>query len=280
MVQIIPTAEPFFFPGNAGQAGVLLVHGFTGTPQSLRPMGEYLNRTHGFTCLGIRLAGHATSPGDMARSRYLDWLASVEDGFDLLAGVAEHIYLAGLSMGGALALTLANRLAVRGIIAMATPFDLGNNWRLRVTGLLALLRPFLPKQGATAGADWYDKVAWRDYIAYPSNPVRSIAELEKLLVTMRGELPKIHQPVLLMQSRQDNYPIPESMPLILERLGASDKEALWIDGSSHVITLDAQREVVFKAAGDFIARLELRTAEPPSSQIRKLPLVTNHRTHL
>jgi carboxylesterase len=275
MAQIIPTAEPFFFPGAAGQPGVLLIHGFTGTPQSLRPMGEYLSRTRGFACLGVRLAGHATSPQDMARSHYQDWLASVEDGFDLLAGVAGHIYLAGFSMGGALALTLANRLPGRGIIAMATPFDLAHDWRLRVTGLLALLKPFLPKQAATAGADWYDKEAKKDYVAYASNPVRSIAELNKLLARMRAELPRVRLPVLLIQSRQDDYPIPESMPLIFEKLGSADKQALWIEGSSHLITLDAQRESVFMAAAEFIARLESGAVQAPSTDPAERPLVAD-----
>src|SRR5689334_2690073 len=97
MTQIIPTAEPFFFPGS--DVGCLLVHGFTGAPKEMRKMGEYLH-AQGFSVLGVRLAGHATRPEDMIRNNYADWLASVEDGFDLLSGAAQHIYLMGLSMGG------------------------------------------------------------------------------------------------------------------------------------------------------------------------------------
>ncbi|MEJ5224047.1 MAG: hypothetical protein WHV44_06280, partial [Anaerolineales bacterium] len=65
---IIPTTEPFFFPGRNNAPGVLLIHGFTGTPKEMRWMGEYLNEKHGFTCLGVRLTGHATRPEDMIRS--------------------------------------------------------------------------------------------------------------------------------------------------------------------------------------------------------------------
>ncbi|HLA87386.1 MAG TPA: hypothetical protein VJL10_05165, partial [Anaerolineales bacterium] len=72
--QLIPTTEPFFFSG--GRTGCLLIHGFTGTPKEMRWMGEYLNQ-QGLTCLGIRLAGHATHPEDMRRSRWTDWAASV-----------------------------------------------------------------------------------------------------------------------------------------------------------------------------------------------------------
>src|SRR5687768_128573 len=105
MPQIIPTTEPFFFPGN--EIGCLLVHGFTGGPKELRWMGEYLNK-QGFTVLGVRLAGHATRPEDMIRTNHTDWLASLEDGFQLLSGTAKHIYLMGLSMGGVLSLTAAS----------------------------------------------------------------------------------------------------------------------------------------------------------------------------
>ena len=67
MKQIIPTAEPFFLPGQPGKPGCLLIHGFTGAPKEMRWMGEYLSREAGFPCLGVRLAGHATQPADMIR---------------------------------------------------------------------------------------------------------------------------------------------------------------------------------------------------------------------
>ena len=75
-------------------------------------MGEYLN-AQGYTCLGVRLAGHATSPEDMIRSRYTDWIASVEDGYHLLRGVADQIFLVGLSMGGVLSLLMSTRLGCK-----------------------------------------------------------------------------------------------------------------------------------------------------------------------
>jgi carboxylesterase len=256
MSQIIPTAEPFFFPGAPDKPGVLLIHGFTGTPQSLRLMGEYLSLEHGFTCLGIRLAGHATSPEDMANTTYLDWIASVEDGFDLLLGIVDNIYLAGLSMGGALGLLLSTRLPARGVIAMATPFDLGYDWRLKITGILTLFQPYLPKRSTPPGGDWYDKQAWQEYVSYPCIPVRSVIQLRKLLDLMRTSLPSVTQPVLLMHSRQDEYPMKDSMSLIFDRLGTPNKEVLWLDGSGHVITLDAQRETVFRASADFINKVE------------------------
>src|SRR5512146_2812306 len=111
MPEIIPTAEPFLFPGS--RTGRLLIHGFTGTPKEMRWMGEYL-AGRGFSVMGVRLAGHATTPEDMIRAHWTDWVASVEDGYHLLRGIADHVYLIGLSMGGNLSLLLSTRLPVRG----------------------------------------------------------------------------------------------------------------------------------------------------------------------
>src|SRR5258708_801901 len=126
MTQIIPSAEPFFFPGS--RTGCLLVHGFTGSPKEMRPLGEYLNRK-GYTVLGVRLAGHATRPQDMIGSNWSDWTASVEDGYRLLQGAVDRIYLIGLSMGGALSLLMSTRLNVEAVVAISTPYKLAADWR-------------------------------------------------------------------------------------------------------------------------------------------------------
>src|SRR5215211_7952180 len=114
MNQIIPTAEPFLFLGKPGKPACLLIHGFTGTPKEMRWMGEFLNQ-QGYTCLGIRLAGHATNPEDMIRSNWTDWTASVEEGYRLLRGVSDSILLMGLSMGGILSLLMSTQLDVMGV---------------------------------------------------------------------------------------------------------------------------------------------------------------------
>lgn len=257
MNQILPTAEPFFFPGSS-ETGILLIHGFTGTPKEMRWMGEFLNRQHGFPCLGVRLAGHATRVEDMIRSNYTDWLASVEDGYALLSGVARRIVLAGLSMGGVLALTMAARLPTAGVIAMATPYGLPPDWRLNHTEWLSKFQPYLPKSSAPPDAGWFDKEAWKDHVSYPQNPVRSIGEFKKLLEAMRAALPTVTAPALLIYSRDDHYlPLGSeaSMNFIYNHLGSQRKEKLLLAGSGHVLTRDAQRDTVFHAAAQFVHSL-------------------------
>ena len=254
MSQIIPTAEPFFFPGN--RTGCLLIHGFTGTPKEMRPLGESL-AGRGFSVLGVRLAGHATRPDDMIRSRWTDWAASVEDGYHLLRAAADRVYLIGLSMGGTLSLWMSVQLQVGGVVAMSTPYQLARDWRLNYTGLLSKFQPYLPKSRMPPGAGWFDQGAWKDHVSYPQNPVRAIGELQRLLAEMRLALSQVRVPVLLIHSRNDDYVLPENMDRIYAGLvHAPDKARLYITGSGHVVTRDAAREEVFQAVYDFIRRAE------------------------
>jgi carboxylesterase len=254
MPQIIATAEPFLFPGS--RTGCLLIHGFTGTPKEMRWMGEYLARK-GFSVLGVRLAGHATRPDDMIRSRWTDWVASVEDGCHLLRELADRIYLVGLSMGGALALLLSTRLDVKGVIAISTPMTVPDDWRMNYIGLISKFRPYMPKSRFPPGYGWFDQAAWKEHISYPQNPVRSIAELNKLLIKMRLALREVRVPVLLIHSQDDGYVVPANMERIYAALtNAVEKTTLSVKGSGHVVTRDAAREQVFEAAANFILRLE------------------------
>ncbi len=89
--------EPFLLQG--GREGVLLVHGFTGFPRDMRPLGEHLNQ-QGLTALGVRLAGHGTHVDDLTRTHWRDWYRSVLDGYGLLRGLCSKVWVMGLSMGG------------------------------------------------------------------------------------------------------------------------------------------------------------------------------------
>jgi carboxylesterase len=256
MIQTIPTAEPFFFPGKGGKAniGCLVQHGFTGTPKEVRWLGEYLNK-QGYTVCGMRLNGHATRPADMVRSRGQDWLLSVEDGYNLLHSCCDQIFLLGLSMGGILALITASRFAVQGVVAMSTPYRLPSNPLLPFARILSLFVPYLSKGKGEPGADWYDKKSFKQHVAYPKNPVRSGAELNDLLAVMRLSLPQVTAPALLIHSRDDHYVVEGSMDAIFDHLGSRDKQKLWVEGGGHVITEEPTRYQIFKAVADFIQRV-------------------------
>lgn len=220
-------------------------------------MGEYLNSELGFTCLGVRLAGHATRPKDMVRSRWTDWTASVEDGYNLLRGAVNDVYFAGLSMGGALSLYMSTRLDVKGMVAMSTPYALPDDHPLWEIQLFSYFKAYIRKTREAPGTGWFDKQAYKDHISYPLNPIRSGAELKILLERMRAALPKVTAPVLMIHSRDDRYVLPENMERIFADLvNARDKTKVYITGSGHVVTRDAARQQVFEMAREFIRRLE------------------------
>jgi carboxylesterase len=260
MSQIIPTAEPFFFLGDSSKPACLLIHGFTGTPKEMRGMGEFLNG-QGCTCLGIRLAGHATDPEDMIRSRWTDWVASVEDGYQLLRGVNNKIFLIGLSMGGVLALLMSTRFAprVKGVVAMSTPSRLPTDYPIWFMQMISVVIRSRPKSKEPPGSGWFDKAAYKDHVAYAKNPVRSSAELKKLILEMHAALPRLNVPVLLMHSKDERYILPDSIEDIYARLvNLSDKTKLYITGSGHVLPRDASREQVFQSALEFIQRVNVQ----------------------
>jgi carboxylesterase len=253
MRQIQPGAEPFFFPG--GQTGCLLTHGFTASPQEVHDLGTHL-AGEGHTVLGIRVFAHGTQHADMNRARPADWLASIEDGYHLLAGQCDRIYLVGSSVGGTLSLILATQLTTCGVVTMATPIDLPPDPRLKrlkpILKPLSYLLPALPKGPPT----WHDPKAQEKRVAYTAYPLRAILELGALLAVMRTALPDVRVPALLMHSKNDRFIPPEHMQQIYERLGSSDKHMIWVEDSSHVITCDAEREVVFENVAAFIRRIE------------------------
>jgi len=244
---LIPTAEPFFFPGN--ETACLLIHGFTASPREMRGLGEYLHREHGHTVLGVRLAGHATTPEDMAHMRWQDWVASAEDGWHLLKSAGwENITLVGLSMGGAIALLLASYLPARGVVSMAAPYTIHIPWRERV---LAFFRPFIPKEQGQV----FDPAGFEGRVSYPVNPARSVLELEAMLGFLQRSLPQVRIPALVLHSRNDRYVPPVNAEEIYAALGSTHKKLVWVERSSHVVTLDAERETVYREVAAFVNSL-------------------------
>lgn len=140
--RIMPGAEPYFF--SRGPQACLIVHGFNSSTRENREMGQWL-ADQGFTVLGIRLPGHATTPADMRRVRWTDWLAAVEDGYSILKDSADTVFIMGQSLGGVLTMTAASTLPFDGVIGISTPFGLVKGWQsfLARPGLIKFLSFFI-----------------------------------------------------------------------------------------------------------------------------------------
>jgi carboxylesterase len=243
--------EAFYFPG--GRVGCVLVHGFTGAPKEMHSLGEHLG-AQGHSVLGLRLFAHATRPQDLFRARWQDWLADVENGFHVLHSVCDQIVIMGLSMGGMLALIAGARLPVAGVVAMSTPYRLRQDWFARLRPLMPAASLLIPHIGK-GRPDWLDAAAAGDHLEYPDYPLRAVAELFDLLAEMRGCLPFVRVPVLLVNSRLDQTVTPDQTEAIADCLAAASVERLMVEDSGHVVTRDAAREQVFQAAAAFVRRL-------------------------
>jgi carboxylesterase len=244
-IQTIPSAEPFFFPG--GKTGVILIHGFTGAPKEMRLLGQSLHR-HGLSVLGVRLAGHATQPEDMRRTRWWDWLASVEDGINFLSSSCDRIFYAGLSLGGDLALIAAARIPPAGVIAMSAPYTVDR--RARYLKLVSWLVPWYKKNGKPEE----DEDTPHRHVEYPAYPTRSLSELYAATQAMHQSLARISSPVLLINSKSDPTVPFEHAAKIINLLNTPEVDQVVLQTSGHVVTEDAEKEVVFDAAYQFIRK--------------------------
>ena len=249
-------AEPFFLPGD--KIGCLLVHGFTGTPNEMRSLGQALNQV-GHTVLGVRLFGHGTQTEDMIRARWWDWLASVEDGWNLLSKITDQIFIMGLSMGGILSLIFSARYTVTGVVAMSTPHHLPKDPRLPYAKLISHFVPFIPK----GEPDWHDQEAYQQLVSYKKDPTRSFAELITLIEEMQHSLNKINAPVLLINSKGDQTVKAEDhhQEMIFAALSSKDKSTLWVENSGHVVTCDSARQQVHQACVEFVERVLAKKTE-------------------
>jgi carboxylesterase len=243
--------QPFFLPG--GRTGCLLLHGFTGTPNEMRWMGDYLSG-RGFTVLAPRIFAHGTQLSDMYRARWKDWVASAEDGYHLLKGSCEKIAIVGLSMGGALSLYLGSYLPVSGIVAMAAPYRIHDPMVRRLRPILPLIS-LVYKSRAKGPSGIYDPMAEQAHVDYEGYPVRGGYELQELLTEIRSSLPQLKKPILLINSTLDEAVPPENAQAIYEAVSSTDKEIRMVEQGGHVIPRDLARQTAFSAAGDFIQRV-------------------------
>jgi len=244
---LVKNTEPFYYPGD--DTGCLLIHGFTGAPTEMRPLGEYL-AGFGYSILGIRLAGHGTKIEDLNRMHWQDWSASVLDGWHLLESTTKNIFLIGLSMGGALALYHASFLPAAGVVSLSAPYQIQADPRRTFLPLLSNFIPYVNKERS----DWQDKNAVKDHFSYAQYPSKAILQLDLLLESLREALPKINIPALLMHSIKDKGVTPKNMDLIYKALGTPEyqKQTIWLENSGHVITRDLDKEIVFRSVQSFI----------------------------
>jgi carboxylesterase len=234
---VMPGAGTFFFEGS--EVGCLLIHGFTGTPQNVRPLGDFLAR-RGLTVLAPRLAGHGTTVEEFEQSGPEDWVQTINTGLDQLKHTCSSVFAIGISMGGTLALhlgaTRASDLAGVGCI---------NGPVMDLPAFEAVANDAATP--ARLPAPWTDpRLLTHDRnaagITYLEIPKVTLQKALGLFKQVQGELGQVTVPTLLFFSRDDAIVDAANGPYILERLGASDKRLVELVDSAHEATLDFDLE--------------------------------------
>ena len=237
-----PEATPFSADG--GPVGVLVLHGFTGSPQTVRPWAEHLAQA-GLTVRAPLLAGHGADWRDLARTGWTDWYADAERAFTELYARCEQVFVAGISMGGCLALRLAEtqRDRVSGLV-LVNPSLAGDNPLIPLAPVLKYVIRSIP----SIGGDIKNPGAQEG--ALKKTPVASVATLPKMWKATAAELASVTQPVLVFRSTVDHVVGPASMKVLTAALPGAEVRPL--ANSYHVATLDNDAPEIFDGTLAFI----------------------------
>jgi len=225
--------KPFFHKGN--DKGILLIHGFTGSASHMRLIAQQLAE-RGYTVSTINLPGHATTEEDMARSTWQDWLqASKQATLDLMQQ-CRHVTVCGLSMGGVLALLVAQQMKVAACVPISAPMAVKN----RLLGFAALAAPLYKRVEWASPAKRHGGTDPEYDYGYTGFPTKKGADLNKLIRLARKNLFNITCPVLCVQSEQDETIWEGSADCILENVNSQQRQKLWLTGVPHVCTISPE----------------------------------------
>jgi carboxylesterase len=251
MTDLPPVPDPFDYPGNS--VGVLLIHGFTGSPSEVRPMGQYL-AGQGYTVVGPLLPGHGTDWQDMARRKWQEWADATERAYLGLESRCRIVFVGGGSMGGLLTLYAAERHPeIAGIIPMA-PALFTTDWQAGLAWLLKYFIKFSPYDPVRDGDDLTDPEARQRYLwSYMGTPMAAVEQLVLLQHAVRRDLHKVSMPTLIFQGTRDQSVKPESATFALNRITAKDKELIWLNNSGHCLWVDSEKDQVWQKAHQFVA---------------------------
>lgn len=241
-----PGAEPFAADG--GPTGFLLSHGFTGSPASMTPWARHL-AARGHAVRVPRLPGHGTTWQEMNRTRWDDWYGELDTALTELRSTCEHVVVAGLSMGGCLALRLAEqRPDDVDAIVLVNPAVNVKRFDVKLVPLLQWVVPSMPGIGNDI------KKPGQDEIGYDRTPLKALASQLVMWRDVRAHLSSVTQPLLLFRSTDDHVVDETSQTIILDGVSSTQTELVELTDSFHVATLDHDADLIAQRTDAFVAQ--------------------------
>ena len=242
-------SSPFDLGPRDACCGALVLHGLTGTPYEVRPLGEALSRA-GLRALGPALPGHNQTPEQLSRVRYEEWLAAARVALAELRSEHARVALVGLSLGGLISLALAGEASPDALAVIATPLRL----RSRLLPLLPALRRAVPYMRKRRGSDIRDEAARARHPSYDRMPLASVEQLRRLQAHVRSNLVRVKAPILIAHGVFDAVAHPDDARELAAGVGSQHRELLWLPSSAHVVPVDLDGLILAEAIADHCAR--------------------------
>lgn len=244
--EVAARAAPFDL-GAGGRGGVLCLHGLTGTPYEVRPLGEALAQA-GFRALGPALPGHGSSPEALARVGHEEWVEACRAA--LLELRSEHAFVAtvGLSLGGLLTLLLAAEGRLDAAVAIGTPLRL----RAPLPWLVPWLRHLHPFHPKGEGSDIREPGARARHPSYDRMPLAAVAQLLQLQRRVRAGLAAVRAPLLVAHGALDRTADPADADRILRQVASERRRKFLAGASGHVVPVDYDSAELSAVTVDFL----------------------------
>jgi carboxylesterase len=237
------------------EIGILLIHGFTASPELLKAAADEL-RQEGYSVHVPRLAGHGTNTEDLEKTTWHDWYDSVESDYRALHKTCATIIVVGFSLGGNLAIQLATKHSINGLVLIGTP-----RWLYRHTFVSYMMIPFYKLFGrrnynTRRKVDPTDEIAlYMDMFSYSIIPVKSAQEAVSLINRTTATLVnKVHVPTLILQPTKDRIVRSKSGAFFYRHIGSDQKELIWLEGPHHVIQKKGDEKKIYSYIHDFIQK--------------------------
>ena len=243
-----PQLEGDTFLWQGGPVGVLLIHGYTATTAEVRLLGRFLHE-RGYTVSGPLLPGHGTTPQEMNRCRWQDWTNAVEVAYQQIASGCKRVFIGGESMGGLLTLYAASEHPELAGALVYAPALMARPGRILMARVLS---PFVSTMDK--GRNPQDSEADGRWQGYGVNPLRAAMQLGDLQRETRRRLPRICQPLLIVQGRLDTAIDLRSADRVYRESSSAVKELHWMEHSTHCVILDREWEQAAELTLRFMER--------------------------